>query len=47
MGALPIPELTRKLQAEGVRKTVVLAENVEQYTDLSVFASNAELAFPR
>jgi indolepyruvate ferredoxin oxidoreductase len=43
MGALPIPELTRKLQAEGVRKTVVLAENVEQYTDLSVFASNAEL----
>ena len=43
MGALPIPELTRKLQAEGVRKTVVLAEDVEQYTDLSVFASNAEL----
>jgi len=43
MGALPIPELTRKLQAEGVRKTVVLAENVEQYTDLSVFASNTEL----
>jgi indolepyruvate ferredoxin oxidoreductase len=43
MGALPIPELTRKLQAEGVRKTVVLAENVEQYSDLSVFASNAEL----
>ena len=43
MGALPIPDLTRKLEAEGVRKTVVLAENVEQYTDLSLFASNAEL----
>jgi indolepyruvate ferredoxin oxidoreductase len=43
MGALPIPDLTRKLQAEGVRKTVVLAENVEQYTDLTLFASNAEL----
>jgi indolepyruvate ferredoxin oxidoreductase len=43
MGALPIPDLTRKLEAEGVRKTVVLAENVEQYTDLSLFASNTEL----
>ncbi len=30
VGALPIPELTRKLQAEGIRKTVVLAEDVEQ-----------------
>jgi indolepyruvate ferredoxin oxidoreductase len=43
VGALPIPDLTRKLEAEGVRKTVVLAENVEQYQDLSLFASNAEL----
>ncbi len=43
MGALPIPDLTRKLEAEGVRKTIVLAEDVERYTDLSVFASNAEL----
>ncbi len=42
IGALPIPDLTRKLEAEGVRKTVVLAENVEQYTDVSL-ASNAEL----
>ncbi len=31
VGALPIPDLTRKLQAEGVRKTVVLAEDVEKY----------------
>ena len=43
VGALPIPELTRKLESEGVRRTVVLAENVEKYSDLSVFASNAEL----
>ena len=26
-GALPIPELTRKLEAEGVRKTIVVAED--------------------
>ena len=30
-GALPIPQLTRKLEAEGVRKTIVLAEEPEQY----------------
>ena len=29
-GALPVPQLTRKLEAEGVRKIVVLAEDVEQ-----------------
>ncbi len=33
-GALPVPQLTKKLQAEGVRKTVVLAEDVEKYRDL-------------
>ncbi|HTS46546.1 MAG TPA: indolepyruvate ferredoxin oxidoreductase family protein [Bryobacteraceae bacterium] len=43
VGALPIPELTRKLQAEGVRKTVVLAEDVEKYTNAGELASNAEL----
>jgi len=43
VGALPIPDLTRKLEAEGVRKTVVLAEDVAKYPDPSVFASNAEL----
>jgi indolepyruvate ferredoxin oxidoreductase len=43
-GALPIPQLTKKLQAEGVRKTVVLAEDVEKYSrQLGEFASNAEL----
>ncbi len=43
VGALPIPDLTRKLQAEGVRKTVVLAEDVEKYNNAGELASNAEL----
>ena len=30
-GALPIPELTRKLEAEGVRKTIVVAEDAAKY----------------
>src|SRR5262249_24068398 len=30
-GALPIPELTRKLEAEGVRKTIVVAEDASRY----------------
>lgn len=42
-GALTVPQLTRKLAAEGVKKTVVLAENPDKYTDASEFASNAEL----
>ena len=28
-GALPVPQLTRKLEAEGVRKTIILAEDAE------------------
>jgi len=43
VGALPIPELTRKLQAEGIRKTVVLAEDVGKYANAGELASNAEL----
>ncbi len=43
VGALPIPDLTRKLQAEGIRKTVVLAEDVEKYANAGELASNAEL----
>jgi indolepyruvate ferredoxin oxidoreductase len=43
VGALPIPELTRKLQAEGVRRIVVLAEDVEKYVGAGELASNAEL----
>ncbi|HEX6897420.1 MAG TPA: indolepyruvate ferredoxin oxidoreductase family protein, partial [Bryobacteraceae bacterium] len=43
VGALPIPDLTRKLQAEGVRRTIVLAEDTEKYTNAGELASNAEL----
>lgn len=42
VGALPVPELTRKLEAEGVKRTVVLAEEVERYAGAAL-ASNAEL----
>ncbi|MCS7023262.1 MAG: indolepyruvate ferredoxin oxidoreductase family protein [Bryobacteraceae bacterium] len=43
VGALPVPELTRKLEAEGVKKIVVLAEDPSQYTDGAVLAPNAEV----
>ncbi len=43
VGALPIPDLTRKLEAEGVRKIVVLAEDVEKYKNAGPLAGNAEL----
>jgi indolepyruvate ferredoxin oxidoreductase len=41
-GALPIPELTRKLEAEGVRKTVVVAEDLAKYRHAHL-AHNAEV----
>jgi indolepyruvate ferredoxin oxidoreductase len=41
-GALPIPQLTRKLEAEGVRKTVILTEQLERYRDVEL-ASNAQV----
>src|SRR5579872_3347819 len=41
-GALPIPALTRKLEADGVRKTVVLTDELEKYTDIPL-AANATL----
>lgn len=42
VGALPVPQLTRKLEAEGVRRIVVLAEDVSRYAAVTL-ASNAEL----
>ncbi|MGH9664342.1 MAG: indolepyruvate ferredoxin oxidoreductase family protein, partial [Bryobacteraceae bacterium] len=41
-GALPVPKLTQKLEAEGVRKTVVLAEDTTKYAGIQL-AANAEL----
>jgi indolepyruvate ferredoxin oxidoreductase len=42
-GVLPIPALTRKLEAEGVKRIVVLAEDPSKYDDPSVIARNAEV----
>ena len=43
-GALPVPQLTRKLEAEGVKRTVVLAEDPLKYKQqMADFASNAAL----
>lgn len=41
VGALPIPALTRKLEAEGVRRIVVLTEDVARYPDPGELARNA------
>jgi indolepyruvate ferredoxin oxidoreductase len=41
-GALPIPRLTKKFEAEGVRRTIILAENPEQYEHAEL-AWNAEV----
>jgi indolepyruvate ferredoxin oxidoreductase len=38
-----VPDLTRKLEAEGVRKIVVLAEDPAKYTDGARLALNAEV----
>src|SRR5277367_6580303 len=43
MGALTVPALTRKLQAEGVEKIIILAEDTARYATLGELASNAEL----
>src|SRR5580698_5005730 len=42
MGALPVPQLTKKLEAEGVRRTIVLTDDRTRYQYVEL-ASNAEL----
>jgi indolepyruvate ferredoxin oxidoreductase len=42
-GALPVPELTRKLEAEGVKRIVVLSDDVARYEALGPLAANASL----
>ncbi len=39
-GALPVPALTRKLEADGVRKTVVLTDELEKYADVPLAANS-------
>ena len=42
-GQLPVPALTRKLEAEGVRKIVVLAEDTGKYENIDEMARNCEV----
>ncbi|MEO8027792.1 MAG: indolepyruvate ferredoxin oxidoreductase family protein [Bryobacteraceae bacterium] len=42
IGAIPIPQLTRKLEAEGVKRIIVLAEDLEKYEAVQL-ASIAEV----
>ena len=42
MGALPVPQLTKKLEAEGVRRIIVLTEDLDRYKYVEL-ASIAEL----
>ncbi len=41
-GALTIPQLTKKLEAEGIRKTILLSEEPERWQNIE-FASNVEI----
>ncbi|MCC6585485.1 MAG: indolepyruvate ferredoxin oxidoreductase family protein [Bryobacterales bacterium] len=41
VGALPIPQLTRKLEAEGVRKIIILTEDVTRYPDPGALSRNS------
>jgi indolepyruvate ferredoxin oxidoreductase len=40
-GVLPVPDLSRKLEAEGVKKTVILTEDPAKYADGAQVAANA------
>ncbi|MFN7918578.1 MAG: indolepyruvate ferredoxin oxidoreductase family protein [Bryobacteraceae bacterium] len=43
VGSLPIPALTRKLEAEGVRRIVILSEFPERYEDPAALGRNTEV----
>jgi indolepyruvate ferredoxin oxidoreductase len=42
-GALPIPELTRQLEAQGLKRIVVLTDDLEKYRDRTALAGSAEV----
>ena len=39
-GAIPVPDLTRQLEAQGVKRIIVLTDDVDKYRGMR-FASNA------
>jgi indolepyruvate ferredoxin oxidoreductase len=43
VGAIPIPALTRKLEAEGVRRVVILAEDPSKYDDPGALGAQTEV----
>ena len=47
VGAMPVPELTRLLEAEGVRRTIVCAEDPSQYPARAKWAPNVTVWSPR
>ncbi len=44
-GALPIPELTRQLDAQGLKRIVVLTDDLERYRDRSELAPSVEVRY--
>ena len=42
-GAIPIPPLTRQLEADGVRKIIIVTEDVARYDDRSQLAAGVEV----
>jgi len=42
-GEMPIPELTRALQAEGVKRTIVVSSNLDKFPTNAPWAENSEL----
>jgi indolepyruvate ferredoxin oxidoreductase len=44
-GALPIPELTRQLEAQGLKRIVILTDDLQRYSDRTRLASIAEVRY--
>ncbi len=42
-GALPIPDLTRQLEAQGLKRIVILTDDLERYRDRAGLAPSAEV----
>ncbi len=44
-GGLPIPELTRQLEAQGLKRIVILTDDLSRYTDRGGLADSAEIRY--